>query len=166
MLPDDPWLRKCPSEGVMFWSDECEEIGRIEFSDDEEGPEWTELDYAEAPTEADLVEALQSGLDTTPEKERYIRMSLWWAGNDLIRRRKSTRLSDAHLENLRSFADLLSEGDDNQRLMKAEVLRQTSQFEAAMRILEAGFPDEFSDAVKRIRVLAAAGDCKVAKIHD
>jgi len=43
MLPDDPWLRKSPTEGVLFWSDECEEIGSIgRWGTDEEDsdPDW------------------------------------------------------------------------------------------------------------------------------
>ncbi|RPJ33675.1 MAG: hypothetical protein EHM17_09410 [Verrucomicrobiaceae bacterium] len=69
MLPDEPWLRKSPSEGALFWSDECEEIGQIDlYSAGSEKPEWKDLDYAVEPSEDDYAAALQSGLASTPKK--------------------------------------------------------------------------------------------------
>ncbi|MGC9453108.1 MAG: hypothetical protein ACP5I4_16880 [Oceanipulchritudo sp.] len=65
MLPDNPWLRKSPSEGVLFWSDACEQIGEIDpFRDDgeEPDPEWEDLEFAETPDEADYFKALLDGL--------------------------------------------------------------------------------------------------------
>ena len=165
MLPDEPWLRKSPSEGVMFWSDECEEIGQIDFcSRGSEKPEWEDLDYAVEPSEDDYVVALQSGLVSTPEKERYIRMRLWWRGNDPIRRGEITELSVAHQDNLKCFEAILSEGDDNQRLMKAEVLRHLSRFDDALRLLDSEFPETYSHAVQQIRDLVLRSDYKVATL--
>ena len=165
MLQDEPWLRKSPSEGIVFWSDECEEIGQIDFfSVDPEMPEWKNLEYAKEPTQRDYKAALHSGIANTPEKERYIRMRLWWRGNDPIRRGKKTHLSEEHLENLRLFEAILSEEDENQRLMKAEVLRQLSRFDDALHLLEGDFSDDFRHAVLQIRDLASRADCVVAKI--
>jgi hypothetical protein len=165
MLPDEPWLRKSPSEGILFWSDECEEIGQLDFfSGGSEKPEWKDLDYAEEPSEDDYNAALHSGVASTPEKERYIRMRLWWRGNDHIRRGDNTELSEAHLENLRRFEAILSEEDDNQRLMKAEVLRQLSRYDEALHLLNSEFPDDYSHAVLLIRDLASRSDCKVAEL--
>ncbi len=165
MLPDEPWLRKSPSEGVMFWSDECETIGQIDiFSRDSEKPEWVDLDYAEEPSEGDYIAAFQSGFGSTAEKERYIRMRLWWRGNDRTRQGEITELSDAHRDNLQSFEVILSEEDDSQKLMKAEVLRHLSRFEEALRLLDSEFPKTYSHAVKRIRDLVFCSDDKVATL--
>lgn len=165
MLPDEPWLRKSPSEGILFWSDECEEIGQIDFfSVDPEMPEWKDLEYAKEPSQRDYKAALHSGIANTPEKERYIRMRLWWRGNDPIRRGKKTHLSEEHLENLRRFEAILSEEDENQRLMKAEVLRQLSRFDDGLHLLEGDFSDDCRHAVLQIRDLASRADCVVAKI--
>src|SRR5215475_11203918 len=57
MLPDQPWLRKSPSEGALFWSDECEQIGRY-FEREPEKEEWRDLDYAVEPSEEDYIGAL------------------------------------------------------------------------------------------------------------
>lgn len=165
MLPDEPWLRKSPSEKVLFWSDECQEIGQVNFfSGDSEKAEWRELDYAEEPSEEDYVEALQSGLATSPEKERYIRMRLWWCGNDRIRQGKTAELSDTHRQNLNSFESMLSVEDAHQRLMKAEILRELSRFEDALQLLDSNFPESYNSAVLRIRDLASRFECKVATL--
>lgn len=34
MLPDHSRLRKHPTEGILFWADECEEISTIPFDGD------------------------------------------------------------------------------------------------------------------------------------
>ena len=165
MLPDEPWLRKSPSEGVLFWSDECEQIGQTyPFGSEDEKPEWKDLDYAEEPSEEDYLSALQSDLAGTAEKSRYLRMRLWWAGNDRIRQDRALGLSARHIENLKEFVAILSEEDDDQRIMKAEVLRELSRFDDALRLLEAKFSDDYRHAVERIRELVLAGDCKVTKL--
>ena len=165
MLPDEPWLRVSPAEKVMFWSDECEEIGQIGyFSRGSDNQEWDDLEYAEEPSEDDYFSALQSGIAVTPEKERYIRMRLWWRASDPIRQGKSSHFSDPHRDNLQHFESILSEEDDNQRLMKAEALRQLSRFEDALRLLNGDFPEEYAHAVNLIRDLAAQGNTYVAKL--
>ena len=165
MWPDEPWLRKSPSEGILFWSDECEEIGQIDFFADEESkPEWEELEFAEEPTEADYLAATSNGIANTEERLRYIRMRLWWSGNDPIRRKEINQLSQEHLQNLSKFASILSEDDTNQKLMKAEVLRELSRFNEALKLLEGDFPDDYQDTVHRIRELTVAQNNNVATL--
>lgn len=167
MLPDEPWLRKSPSEDVLFWSDECEEIGQVDldfFSGEEGNPEWENLEFAEEPDEADYVAAIRNRIANTEEKLRYIRMRLWWSGNDRIRRKELTRLPQEHIQNLSEFASLLSEEDPNQRLMKAEVLRELSRFDEALRLLEGVFPEDYQHAVQRIRDLAASKESQVVSL--
>jgi len=166
MLPDEPWLRKCRSEGVMFWSDECEEMGEIDFfSEDSGNADWKDLDYAEEPSEDDYSAALHSGLADTLEKERYIRMRLWWCRNDHFLRGGQSYLSDTHRDNLECFAALLSDEDDNQRLMKAEVLRHISRFDEALHLLDGNFPEGYSRAVRKLQELAHLSNSNVAKLE-
>lgn len=165
MLPDQPWLRKSPSEGVLFWSDECEEIGQIDFFAGEEGnPEWETLEFAEEPDEGDYLAATSNGTADTEEKLRYIRTRLWWRGNDRVRREEITQLPQEHIQNLSELASLLSEDDANQRLMKAEALRELSRFDEALRLLEGNFPDDYQHALHRIRRLAASRESQVATL--
>ncbi len=165
MLPDEPWLRKSPSEGVIFWTNECEEIGQINLcSYDEVNPEWEDLEFAEEPTETDYLHATRNGTGDTKERMRYIRMRLWWRGNDRIRRKECTQLPQEHLENLAELVSLLSEDDAYQKLMKAEVLRELSRFDEAQRLLESDFPDNCQDAVHRILELTTSNNNHVATI--
>ncbi len=165
MLPDEPWLRVSPAEKVIFWSDECEEIGQIGyFSQADENHEWNDLVYAEEPSEDDYFRALQSGIAGTPDKERYIRMRLWWQASDPFRQGRPSLFSEAQRNNLQHFESILSDDDDNQRLMKAEALRQLSRFEDALRLLDGDFPEGYAHAVSRIRDLAAKGESNVAKL--
>lgn len=164
-LSDEPWLRKSPAEGVLFWSDECEEIGQISYFDDEPpNPDWKDLEYAEDPLEEDYIVALNSGVADTNEKMRYVRMRLWWLGNDRIRQSEASTLSDLHLQNLEAFAAILSEDDPDQRLMKAEALRELSRFGEALTLLTGSLPDEAQDAVEFIKKLAEAQNCSVAAL--
>lgn len=165
MLPDALWLRKSPSEGVVFWSDECEEVGQIGLSADHEiKPEWRHLDFAEEPTERDYIDVISNGFADTEKKLRYVRTRLWWAGNDRIRRKEIDRLSDEHLKNLHALVVILAEDKDDQRLMKAEALRELSRFNDALRLLERNFPKNYRHAVQRIHGLAAVFDPKVATL--
>jgi len=165
MLPDEPWLRKSPSEGVLFWSDECEEVGRIDsFTREDGNPKRGNLEFAKEPDESDYLAATSNGTADTEEKLRYIRMRLWWRGNDRVRRKEITHLPKEHIQNLSELASLLSEEDANQRLMKAEVLRELSHFDEALRLLEGTFPGDYQDAVHRIRELATSNNNHVATL--
>ena len=166
MLSDQPWLRKSPSEGVLFWADQCEEVGQIEdyLEEDEVRAEWRDLEYAREPSEADYFTALSSGIADTDERLRYLRMKLWWKGNDPIRRGESQQLSEAHVRNLEALGVLLSVSDPNQRLMKAEAMRELARYDEALSLLDFAYPDDYSHAVSRIRELATSKDVKVATL--
>jgi hypothetical protein len=164
MLPDERWFHKSPSQGALFWSDECQEIGRyFDRVGELEKEEWRDLDYAVEPSEEDYFAAL-ADLARSSEKTRYLRMRLWWLGNDPIRKNKETNLSEPHLANLRQFADLLSDNDPNERLMKAEALRELSRFEEALHLLKHNFPEDYSQAALRIRQLTEQGIATVATL--
>lgn len=174
MLPDSPWLRKSPSENVLFWSDECKKIGQIDafrdsrfgrFFDRRTRKEWRNLDHAVEPLEQDYFDAIDSGIADTDKKRRYLRVRLWWRGNDAIRCGFLEILPKAHRENLRVMAMLLSEEDERQRLMKAEALRELGLFDEAMALLEREFPEGMSETVKFIRDLAAERESRVSEIQ-
>lgn len=168
MLPDNPWLRKSPSEGVLFWSDECEEIGSMggwQAEDQDSHPEWEGLEFAEEPDEADNFKAIDDGVGGTPEKLRYLRIRLWWAGNDPIREDRNRKLSAEHLQNLENLEPMLSEDDPNERMMRAEICRELGKFEEGRRLLRFAFPKGYLDAVEKISGLCVEGDIKVARIN-
>jgi len=165
MLPDSPWLRVSPAEGILFWSDECEKIAEMHpWKSTSGAAKWDELMFAAEPNEKEYFEALTSGIATTQEKLRYIRMRLWWAGNDPIRRGQTAVLPPVHIENLALLADLLSSSDPNQRLMKADALRELGRFRDAGDLLKCDFPEEYAGAVAIIQALVNAKNSRVSKM--
>ncbi|HTI72592.1 MAG TPA: hypothetical protein VMF06_21635 [Candidatus Limnocylindria bacterium] len=164
MMPDEPWLRKCPTEGVLFWTDACEQIGEFDPAEGEpEPPEWVNLEYAAKPTEDDLFAALSSGITDTEEKLRYVRTRLWWLGNDPVRGRKARRPTPVHLENLEVMLTMFSDTDPAQRLQKAEVLRELSRFSEVLALLDQEYPKEYARSVAGIRSLALTREARVAR---
>ena len=164
MLPDHSRLRKHPTEGVLFWADECKKIGTIPFDGDSKQAErWKDVPYDEEPTEQDLFSALESGIADTDEKIRYLRIRLWWAGNDPIRESGTGTLTEQHLDNLSRLAMLLAENDPEQRLMKAEVFRELGHFEIAGERLVTDSPTELQVAAEFIGQLCHAQDARVAR---
>ncbi len=164
MMPDEPWLRKSPVEGVLFWTDACEQIGEFDPSEGEPEPrEWLDLKFAAKPTEEDLFAALSSGLADTEEKRRYLRTRLWWLGNDPVRQRKARRPTPVHLQNLEAMLAMFSETDPGQRLQKAEVLRELSRFGEALPLLDQEYPKEYARAVAGIRSLTLTREARVAR---
>ncbi len=164
MLPDESLLRKHPTEGALFWADECEEVGTIPFDGDlQKAERWKDVPYDEEPSEQDLFSALESGIADTEEKIRYLRIRLWWAGNDPIRESGTGTLTEPHLENLSRLAMLLFENNPEQRLMKAEVFRELGHFEMAQEQLVTDLPAEMQDAAKFVGQLCHAQDARVAR---
>jgi hypothetical protein len=163
MLPDEPSLLKHPTESVLFWRNQCKEIGEIDFwSNDAANPEWNDLPEVEEPNETDYLAALNSPLSKPKSKEKYIRMRLWWLGNDPIRRDKTITLSDSHQVNMLHLLTLLKDKTCEELLMKAEILRELSRFDEALLLLQHPFPKDYQDAVKQIKKLAIAQKHHVA----
>jgi hypothetical protein len=168
MLRDNPLLRKAPEEDVLFWSHECEEIGsigdRYQYNN-EYNPEWEDLEFAQEPSESDYLRAIDEGMGFTLNKILYLRMRLWWIGNDGVRKKKVSGLPEIHLANLWKLGGLLSEDNPDMRLLKAEVFRELGDFKEARRLLEFSFPEDHASAARQILELANAGDAKVQRLR-
>ncbi len=157
MLPDEPWLVKCQHCGTLVWIDEQTQVGEVapwgcssgaddrnRFSDARPGTTPTLQDYA------DFLDAGESDRD----KERYVRLRAWWAGNNPRREKgQSTELDSFETQNLRAFLALLDEDEDSDRIMKAEVLRELGEFNEAENLLATEFCNELTQVVSMIRDL-------------
>jgi hypothetical protein len=163
MLPDQPWMRRHPATGEFFWTDECEEVARREFFEDE--PVYPEVPFAEAPSLADYRHALALGLGCTPEKKRYLLQRYWWCANDPVRL-GGERPVDAmeFVDYLTELIDLLDTQDPDQRLSAADAARQIRDITLAAELLEFRFPDDYAHVVAFIRGLVAAEDAAVHEI--
>lgn len=163
MLPDQPWLRRHPTTDELFWTDECEKIAEQTFWDQE--PTYSNIPFAAKPTVHDYRRALSSGIASTPEQEKYIRMRCWWAANDPVRRGASTAPPLPEFrENLLKLRTLFDLTDAHQRLMAAEASRQLRDFTTAANLLDFQFPKDHAKVVHLIKNLTSEEDFTVRQV--
>lgn len=159
MMPDTPWLRRHPVSGELFWTDECDEVAtEVPWGDSNEFPG---VPFAAEPTLEDYRHTLEAGLAATPEKERYVRMRLWWATNDPVRQGENQSLKDR--DNLQKLLLLLDESNANQRLTAAEICRELGEFDRAATLLEFAYPRGYLRAANLIKSL---NEQKEVEVHE
>ena len=151
MLPDYWWLVTCPHCLAPLWLDEQEQVGERE--------PWGEDDTFEdaRPCQEPSMDAYIRALDnggSSPEKARYLRFRVWWAGNDPRRATKArTPLSSKEVGNLEALAGLLDSADQNNRLTKAEIMRELGRYHEAAGLLAEPFDEQLSKAAALIGAL-------------
>ena len=154
MLPDRPWLIKCPKCGTLFWIDEAKELGKQKGWDKHK--EWPNAVEPILPSEADFLDMLSSS-QLPEEKEVYARRHAWWATNDAVRTSESVTVSfsPAQEENLHALANILDDKDPYQRIIKAEIYRELGMFEECAKLLAQPFDkDRHTEVAAFIRKLA------------
>ncbi len=155
MLPDQPWLVKCSHCSAIVWIDEQKEVGKIEpwGPRSRTADEFKDARPASTPDLHDYIGCLTAGV-SDKQKEKYLRLRAWWASNDIRRDSdRATPLTEIETANLRAFLSLLDEKSDNDRIMKAEVLRELGLFEDAESLLATQFEEGLMQAVGIIRSL-------------
>ena len=148
MLPDAPWLVKCKHCEELLWIDEQEQIGKIEPWGilEEDDSKFKDALPPVTPSLQDYFTGLSTGVFER-RKERYLRLRIWWAGNDMRRDMdQSKSMSDKEISNLRAFMPLLDETNENDRIMKAEAMRELGMFEEANALLTKPFSKELAQA--------------------
>ena len=166
-LPDQPWLVKCQHCNTLVWIDEQKQVGEIApwGSKTSDGDKFLDARPASTPTLQDYAVFIEAGI-SDKQKERYVRLSAWWAGNDPRRERaQRTPLGSFEAQNLRAFLTLLDEDEDNDRIMKAEALRELGEFAAAENLLATEFGEELLQAVSIISDLNQKRVATVAKMR-
>jgi hypothetical protein len=166
MLPDRPWLRKSPSENVMFWMDEVKEVGRYHpfGGGNSEEEAWQGLEYAEEPSEEDYFCALDSGVANSWERLKYLRTRIWWKGNESIRLGEADRLPDRHRENLEALLEFYDGNEPDSRLARTELLRELGRFEEAADLIKESFPVDYARVVAAIGRLIEERETRVTRI--
>jgi hypothetical protein len=166
MLPDRPWLVKCPKCSHIFWIDEAKELEKQTPSDD--AKKWPNAAEPGLPTEADYLSVISAG-KLSKNKELYARRRAWWAANDAFRMDSNAKVvfSPAQKKNLQSLAALLDEKDPEQRLAKAEILRELSRFDECLTLLAQPFESkDLTPAATFIRTLAKKRSSGVQEIKE
>ena len=121
------------------------------------------------PAFSDYIEYLSTN-DLTPKLERYIRTLAWWAGNDQRRERPVTNaawragndetrwtpkdqrspLLDIEISNLGCLDQLLGSFNRDDRIMKAEIKRELSDFDDAIKLLKRSWKSPIARAIKEL----------------
>jgi hypothetical protein len=148
MLPDHPWLAKCPVCAGLFWVDESVEVD-------------TGFDAAKgkqqvlAPSEKELLGFL-SGPALPRDKEVFLRVAAWRSANDAWRRNPNATpaFSKEQVQNLKSLSKMLDETEPNQRILKAEIARELGNFDECLGLLSYQFDEGYERAVGFIKKLA------------
>jgi hypothetical protein len=148
MLPDHPWLAKCPVCAGLFWVDEAVEVD-------------TGFDAAKgkqqvlAPSGKEMLEFL-SGPALPADKELYVRVRAWRSANDAWRWNPNATpaISKEQVQNLKSLSKMLDETEPNQRILKAEIARELGKFEECLLLLSYQFEPGYEFATVFIRKLA------------
>ena len=164
MLPEDPWLVKCPHCSAFIWIDELQKVFESE--------QYAELDneYADALgyiilSHADYLAFIDQCSEMSAEKECFVRMRAWWRGNDSRRQGGELMpLTSDECENLRCLLRFMDQSDGNDRLMSAEIYRQLAEFESAAEVLKGEFSQGMQAAANQIRELTDKNVCVVAEL--
>ena len=131
---------------------------------------WSKAPEVKEPSADEYLDAIEAGLAKDRAQERSLRLLAWWRGNDssgtggLAAEAHPAASPDGFRRNLLRFADLLTDDTDNDRVMKAEVLRELGQFKAAQAALGKVASRDFDWVVERIRTLCKARNPTVAKL--
>ena len=134
MLPDFPNLVVCSKCDQFYWVKDAKKIAEV-TNYSEQKDKWSNAEFIEFPTFYQYFKALK----TIPD-ERYIRIRIWWSYNDYFRMGKGKEVTqdmlDLNTKNLTALLKLLDESDQNDLLMKAEILRNLGWFEESKLLLD------------------------------
>lgn len=131
--------------------------------------EWKAAPHVEEPDEAGWFEAIAEGLVQGPDEEWELRLQAWWAGNEPYRRgapwKSFSHRSQVARENLVALQSLGSTEVPEQRLLRAEALRELERFEDARAVLAGDFPESLQWAAEFLRTLALQGISEVRRLE-
>lgn len=172
MLPHPPTVVKCRNCVECYWLTEAKEIGSVDPWGDEDliDPTWAAAQEVQEPGEDEYYEILDGTMVADRLQQRKLRVLAWWRRNDAFRddpEVQAPRTSSAVAmcrKNLEALVRLFDEANEDERLMKAEVLRELGEFEPAKQVLSRVTSVEFTAIVRQLRLLCDSGDTCVREL--
>lgn len=166
MMPRPPRITRCPACEKIFWTWEAAQLGYLpppEICTPEQAV-WRDAPYLEPLDEAGVAEAITAGFASTPDLEMELRVLRWWRGNDPFRCENApvghSTAPDA-VENMERIVEMMSAGDEDLLLFRAEAQRQLGQFEGALQTLEGVCCSDWWPAKSRLIDFIAAKSRKL-----
>jgi len=170
---DAPMMLKPPAVVMCRHCARCYWLEAAERVDDEDAwrdatppadPALAVVDYVREATEEEYFEAIDAGLAAGLVQERRLRILAWWRGNNAFRG-QSAHPAGSHTadparrrRNLLALVELLPGHADDVRVLKAEVLRELGEFQAAREILVQIRSGRKAGMARQIEVLCDRGD--------
>jgi hypothetical protein len=149
-LPDLPAITRCEPGGPIFWVESARVLGTVPWGG-QDPQVWRAAKPVRPLSGEEFLQALAQGLGDTVERERYLRMRAWWAANAAFRKAALPPAAQGTSDfspgsparaNLEALVRLLDEGQLNDRLTKAEALRELGRFDEARALLPPQEPQE------------------------
>lgn len=167
MLPEFPAVARCRGCKRFYWVEEAQ-VKDFGNKSKRVPKEWERAEPTQHLTVDEYIEALDTGVGSDMQKERYLRVHFWWAVNDIVRRNANAQIPTRYVqklhENLAKLSVLLDERDPNDRIMKAEIARETGDFTQAIRLL-VDVPVDFRWAADRIVELSKRKNSLVTQLQ-
>lgn len=169
MLPEVPRAVLCPGCRKIVWIRElpvCEALGgfyaRDNFSTDAglagKAKDWLPLEVD------DYLRGLQQ--DLPEDKEHFLRVRLWWCGNDPLRSGEQRVRSAEEIGNMEILVRQLTGNDAKARLLKADLLRSLGRFGEAESILSlTDYSEKEEWVVAKLLKMVAAEDIGLAQLY-
>jgi hypothetical protein len=173
MMVEPPAVVKCHACARCYWLADAEEIGVVarDFRTKEPVPEaWRDAAEVKEPSANEYLDAIEAGLAKDEAGEKWLRVLAWWRGNDSVREWRfpiediPAASPDGFRRNLLRLADLLTDDNDNDRLMRAEVLRELGDFAAAVQVLRE-VSGECGWVADQLRSYCTAKDTRVHRLE-
>ncbi len=166
MLPQYPALVRCAHCQTLLWLPEAKEH---EFATPPKMFENVEGALSpQPPTEADYLEAIESGLAPDKEQEKYCRVHAWHCFNDARRDAKNAAelsdLPDDTAANMKALFAMLERNKPDERMLRAELARELGRFPEALQLLNHDFGEDYAATAAQIRELAEQDLAGVAEV--
>ncbi|MCX7840756.1 MAG: hypothetical protein N2559_15080 [Anaerolineae bacterium] len=166
MLPEFPAITRCAQCVQLYWVEDAQVVGEEQYG--EPIPEeWKRAQAVRELTRDEFREALQTGLGNNAERELHLRVHYWWACNDPLREAETAPIppdySDWERENFARLLELLDAHAPGERLMMAEIHRETGNFDAALQLIQ-DTPESHRAWAETLAAHARQGDRVVRQI--
>lgn len=149
-----PGIIGCVTCELGFFPEKGKLVARPTW--DEFNQNWSHLKKAEPPSAGSLAIELRVRKNMTRIEEMTLRCEFWYATNHTengrLLKTQNPRFKEFYIESIQCLGRMLDENNEREILLKAEILRQLSQFDEALRLLQAT-DSVWSNALKELCLL-------------
>jgi hypothetical protein len=156
MMPKFPQITRCGDAGRIFWVEDAVVLGKIAIPGDGTQPSaWEKAVAARFLSEEEYLDAVATGVATTPKRLVQLRILAWRAANDCALGRGQYRAyrqqgpsapalpcrlptfpeGSRARGNLEALVDVFHVEGDNALLLRVEMLRELGRFAEAQTLL-------------------------------